>query len=323
MSYRKIRDFVKKKEEKMKVFKGSKKYIIVLIILSCIYSYFSLQTAIYISYAIDGLLFHNMNQIPSYLSQIIEMDTIKGLVVLGVMIISINAIIAIVGYIRQRVTTSLTLKVSSTIKKNLYAHILNLKYQSYQSYSKVEMLQRVNDDAQEYANFYKVQFNLILDIISLSFFIITHSIVISISITIYLIITITIMILFAFWYYRRMTPILEKVIVKKKKMLGAIINNVNQFKFTRIYNRQKVEIQKYKRLNKDYTEEEIRLVKLILFYEIVSEHITYLKTPIIYLLGGISIMKGTMTMRNINCFIIVCNPNIKYLVFIWRKFRGG
>lgn len=306
----------------MKIFKGSKKHIIVLIILSCIYSYFSLQTAIYISYAIDGLLFHNMDQIPSYLSQIIEMDTIKGLVVLGVMIISINAIIAIVGYIRQRVTTSLTLKVSSTIKKNLYAHILNLKYQSYQSYSKVEMLQRVNDDAQEYANFYKVQLNLILDIISLSFFIVTQSIVFSISITIYLMITIAIMILFAFWYYRRMTPILEKVILKKKKMLGAIINNVNQFKFTRIYNRQKVEIQKYKRLNKDYTEEEIRLVKLILFYEIVSEHITYLKTPIIYLLGGISIMKGTMTMRNINGFIIVCNPNIKYLVFVWRKFRG-
>ncbi|MCI8759577.1 MAG: ABC transporter ATP-binding protein [Clostridia bacterium] len=291
----------------MKVLKGSKKYMIVLIILSCIYSYFSLQIAVYISYAIDGLLFHNRNQIPSYLSQIIKGDTIKGLLVLGVIMISINAIIAIVGYIRQRVTTLFSLKISSTIKKNLYAHILNLKYQSYQSYSKVEMLQRANDDAQEYANFYKVQFNLMLDIISLSFFVITQSIVFSISITIYLIITITIMILFAFWYYRNMMLVLEKVIVKKKKMLGAIIDNVNQFKFTRIYNRQKAEVQKYKKLNKDYTEEDIRLVKLILFYEIISEHITYLKSPIIYLLGGISIMKGTMTMRYINCFVVICH----------------
>ena len=68
----------------------------------------------------------------------------------------------------------------------------------------------------EYANFYKVQFNLILDILSLSLFIVSQSIFLSISITIYLMVTIAIMLIFAFWYYRKMTKILEKVITKKK-----------------------------------------------------------------------------------------------------------
>lgn len=159
----------------------------------------------------------------------------------------------------------------------------------------------------EYANFYKVQFNLILDIVSLSFFIVTQGIFLSTSVTIFLVITITIMLLFALWYYRNMTEILENMILKKKKLLGATINNINQFKFVRIYNRQKEEIQKYERLNKEYTKEDIRFVKFILFFEIISEHITYLSDPIICLLGGISIIRGEMTLRSLNSTITICN----------------
>lgn len=267
-------------------------------------SFFSLQIAVYISYAIDGILFHNGEKIPNYFNQILENDTIKALTIVSIIIIGINLAIVLANYMRERITTKLTLGISSNLKKTLYAHILNLEYESYHSYSKVEMLQRVNEDAQEYANFFKVQFNLILDIISLSFFIVSQSIFFSISITVYLVFTIAIMLAFAFWYYQKMTAILEKVITKKKKMLGQTVNNINRFQFVRIYNRQKEEIQKYKRMNKDYTQEDLKLVKLILFYEIISEHITYLSDPIICLLGGISIMKGSMTFGTLSALLL-------------------
>lgn len=291
----------KKKRGKMK------KYIVLLILFSCIISYFSLQIAVFISYAIDGVLFGNSETLPNELKGILEMDTMQALVIFTVILIGINLIVYIAKYIRERITTKFTLTVSSNLKKKLYAHILKLKYESYQSYSKVEMLQRVNEDASEYANFYKVQFNVILDIASLSFFIVQNSILVSKSITIYLVATIVIMLLFAFWYYQKMTAILENVILKKKKLLGATINNINQFKFVRIYNRQNREIEKYKRLNKDYFEEDIRFIRLILFYEILSEHITYLSDPIICLLGGISIIQGNMTLRCLSSLTIICD----------------
>lgn len=289
---------------KNSIFKGIKKHIVILILLSGILSFLSLQIAVYISYAIDGILFEQTDKIPSYLIPILEMGKIKGLMVLSGMIVVINLIVALGSYIRQRITTGFTLKISSNLKKMLYAHILNLEYESYQSYSKVEMLQRANEDAQDYANFYKNQFNLILDIISLSFFIVTQGISLSTSVTIYLMITIVIMLLFALWYYYKMTALLENVILKKRKMLGATISNINQFKFVRIFNRQKEEIQKYKRLNKDYTEEDIKFIRLILFYDIVSEHITYLSVPIICLLGGIAIMQGNMTMGGLTALLL-------------------
>lgn len=288
----------------MKIFKGLKKHIIVLIVLSGIISYLSLQIAIYIGYAIDGILFQNHQSIPDYIKPILELGTIKSLIIISIVIILSNLVIAFANYMRERITTRFTLHISSNLKKMLYAHILKLEYESYHSYSKVEMLQRANDDAQEYANFYKVQFNLILDIISLSLFIVTQGVFLSVSITIFLMITIIIMLAFAFWYYQKMTKLLENVIIKKKKMLGQTINNMNQFKFVRIYNRQKEELQKYKRLNKEYIKEDSKFVNLILFYEIISEHITYLSDPIICLLGGISIIQGNMTMGTLSALLL-------------------
>lgn len=131
----------------MKILKGMKKYIIVLIVLSCAISYLSLQTALYVSYAVDGILFNNIEQIPSYLKGLVEMQPMEGLMVLGAIIIGINLAIAFVNYIRQRVTTKFTLTISANLKEKLYAHILKLNYESYQTYSKVEMLQRANEDA--------------------------------------------------------------------------------------------------------------------------------------------------------------------------------
>ena len=235
------------------IFKGLKKYILLLLLLSGILSYLSLQLVAYISYAIDGIIFRSQETLPNYLKPILELDMIKGLLIFSLILVFMNSVILLIRYIRERITTKFTLKINSNLKGNLFAHILKLKYESYYSYSKVEMLQRVNEDAQEYSNFFQVQFNLILDIVSLSFFLLSQKVFFNRSITLYLVFTIVIMLAFSFWYYRKMTQILEKVILKKRKMLGATVNNINQFKFVRIYNRQKEEIQKYKRLNKDYT----------------------------------------------------------------------
>ena len=151
----------------MKMLKGNKKYIVVLILLSSMISYFSLQIAIYVSYAVDGILFKNGEQIPDYLRKLLELPPMESLLILSGIIIAISVVVSFFSYIRERITTKFTLSISANLKEKLYSHILKLKYQEYQSYSKVEMLQRANEDAGEYANFYKVQFNLGYPILNL------------------------------------------------------------------------------------------------------------------------------------------------------------
>ena len=278
------------------ILKGTKKHIILLILLSISISYLSLQIALYIKYAIDGILYEN-TEIPTYLLHTIQNDKIKNLMLIAIIMLIINLSLFIMKYIRDKVTTKLALKIKTDLKLMLYEHILKLEYQEYYSYDQTEMLQRVNDDAEVYAEFFNKFFNLILDIF-------TKGMNLSLPITVYIIITILIMIGFIMWYHKRLNKSLENLIIKKKMLLGATINNIIHFKLIRVFNKQKEEIEKYKKLNEECKEQDVKLIKLILFYEIINDHITYIRTPIIYLLGGISIMKGNLTFGSLAALIM-------------------
>lgn len=294
--------------------KDTKKYVVLLIIFSASISYLTLQIAVYVKYAIDGIVPNRYELLPSYISMLLTNDCIRNLLIIAGIIIAINFIIMFMSYIRDIITSTFKLKINSNLKQTLYNHILNLEYETYMSYDKSEIIQRINDDSEVYSNFFNSQFNLILDIIFLSIFIINQSIELNIGVTVYIVITIIIMILFAFWYFRRLNKKVEEIIVKRKKLLTATMINVNNMKMLRMFNKQKAEKRNYKKLNYEYAEKDIELIKLILFYEIVNDHISYLANPIIFLLGGIAVIKGQMTLGSIvvlanfaskifNCFL--------------------
>lgn len=285
----------------------TKKYIILLILLSITISYLTIEIARNIKYAIDGILCNNYEMIPRYIKVILKNNYMYDLLIFALIVILLNFINMIINYLRERVTTKFKLRITSNLKLTLFKHILNLEYKSYNSYEKEEIMQRINEDAEIYAKFFNNQFNLILDIIFLSIFIIKESMILNSSISIYILITIISMILFSLWYFKKLNKTIEEVIRKRKKLLKNTIINVNNFKFIRMLNKQKEEKEKYKKLNDEYTETDIKLVKLILFYEIINDHISYLDAPIIYMLGGIAIIKKKMTIGSLSALISLAN----------------
>ena len=98
------------------------------------------------------------------------------------------------------------------------------------------------------------------------------------------------MILFSTWYFKKLNISIENLIMKRKQLLKATIRNINNYRFIRMFNKQKEENNNYKILNDNYCNQEVKFIKLVLFYDIILEHLTYLKSPIIYMIGGISII---------------------------------
>lgn len=280
---------------------NTKIYLILLVILSIVISYLTFLISINIKYAIDGILFNNYKDIPEYLNIFFKQNYIHDLLIVSIIISILNLLQKLSNYFRDRITTKFKLKININLKKTLYNHMLNLEYESYNSYDKAEMMQRINEDADVYSKFFNNQFNVILDIIFLSIFIIREGIVLNFVISIYIFFSIIIMILFSSWYFRKLGISIESMIVKRKKLLNQTINNISNFKFIRMFNKQNEEKQKYKQLNDSCCKQEIKFIKLVLFYDIILEHITYLKTPIIYMLGGIAIIKRKNDNGVINC----------------------
>lgn len=285
------------------VLKNAKRYVVLLIILSITISYLTMQIAMNIKYAIDGVLFNNYNDIPNYIIQLLNKNYVINLVIITLIIISLNLIHSILSYIRNRITTKLKLKININLKSTLYKHMLDLEYKSYNAYDKIEIMQRINEDAEVYAKFFNSQLNVILDIVFLSMFIINQCVILNISIVIYIFLTIIIMLLFSLWYFKRLNKGIERLVNKRKKLLGDTILNINNFKLIRMFNKQTQAKENYEKLNNDYNHESIKFIKLVLFYDIITEHITYLKGPIIYMLGGIAIINGTMTIGSLTALI--------------------
>lgn len=277
-------------------------YLILLVLLSMSISYLTFLISMNVKYAIDGVLFNNYDGISVYLNKIIKHNYLYDLLIIVSIIIVLNLLEKLLNYFRNRITTKFKLKININLKSKLYKHVLNLEYDSYNSYDKTEMMQRINEDADVYSNFFNSQFNLILDILFLSIFIIREGVQLNITISMYIFLTIIVMMLFSLWYFKRLGIKIENMIIKRKKLLKATINNINNFKFIRMFNKQKEEKNNYKKLNDDYSNEEITFIKLVLFYDIILEHLTYLKSPIIYMIGGIAIINGKMTMGSLMAF---------------------
>lgn len=276
--------------------KNTKIYLVILVILSVGISYLTFLISMNIKYSIDSILFNNYNDIPQYLNIIFNQNYIHDLLIMASIIVLLNLLEKLLNYFRDRVTTKFKLKININLKETLYKHMLNLEYESYNSYDKTEIIQRINEDADVYSNFFNNQLKVILDIIFLSIFIMREGIELNLEILIYIFFSIIIMLLFSLWYLKKVGISIENMICKRKELLESTINNINYFKFIRMFSKQEEEKQKYKLLNDNYYKEESKFIKLVLFYDIVLEHLIYLKTPIIYMIGGIAIINGKMTM---------------------------
>lgn len=292
-----------KKNIIFKVLKGIYKHFFILILLGFLVSYITIQIAVLIQYAIDGIILGNNNALPEFLKILLSENIFKNLVTIGIIIFLITAVNCILKYLRDVLSEKFSLKINQNLKTELFNHIFHLEYNTYHSYEKAEIMQRINEDAGVFSGFFKNQFGLIIDVVSLVIFIISQSIKMNTYLAYYIIATMIILLLFSLWYYKRLNKQMEDNINKKKTLLKYTLDNVKRFKMIKLLNRQKEETKKYNLLNEEYTNSNINLINLILFYEIISDHITYLKNPISYLIGGISIIKGLMTLGELTAYL--------------------
>ncbi len=271
--------------------KNTIKYIITIFLLSISISYITIQISLNIKYAIDGVILNNYTNIPTYINKILKENYIYDLFIFASIIIIFNFIYTILNYFRNIITSKLKIKININLKEALYKHLLNLEYKSYNIYSKAEIIQRINEDADIFSNFFNSQFNIILDIIFLSIFIIKESTTLNLTVTIYIFVTIIVILEFSLWYFKRLNKSVEKLVSRRKELLNSTMININNIKLIRMFNKQKQEKENYEKLNDEYLKQNIYFIKLVLFYDIILEHIIYLKKPIIYMIGGIAIIK--------------------------------
>ena len=164
---------LKKKIEK-KNLKWSYNYFIFLYyydILSAVYSRLLVYIPMFIQYALDGVIMENESVIPNLIRNLFySNDKISKIIVLVLILIMLNILVFVVNYLKSKINTKFNLIINRNVKESVLEHIPKINYMQFSNIDKSNVIQRVNNDATTYSEFFNSQINLFFDTIFIIIF---------------------------------------------------------------------------------------------------------------------------------------------------------
>lgn len=294
--------------------KGTKKYILGILICSLISSFLSIYLTKFISFVIDGVIMQKSN-LPEYIINSFYSDDIKHkLSVLAIYMIIFVGIISVSNYIKSMFNTKFRLLMNKNLKAKLLEHTTYLEYREYIQYEKSQILQRVSSDANYFVEFVTSKYNLIIDSIFILLFSMYELLNINIIVSSIIGIIIVIICIMSVIYLRITKPIVKKNIDLHEDLISRTMNAVYNPKMIKIFNREKKEINDFNIISDEYRKNDTKLIDYLIYYELIGTGIRKFKDPVIFLIGGILILNGKMNIGELMILITYSNNLLEYVV---------
>ena len=302
---------------------GTVIYILVLIFLSIIYSKLVILVPKFIEYALDGVVFQNEHLIPDSISYFFYSDSWQSkIVVLTICLVIVNLCIFLVSYIKSKFVTYFNLKVNENIKYTVLQHVPNISYLNYSKINKADITQRVNSDAEIYADFFKSIIDLFLDTIFIIGFSIQEIFKLSSIVGIFIIVVCVLITILSLWYFKVSRLFVEDVFDQNKKVIQKINNALVHSKMIKAFNRQEEEKSLFIKENDQYKKSEVKLAKIKVIYRITSHTIRNFKAPFILLVGSIMVVNGDLTLVGIALLLTYSTTITSYVYSVVEKLQN-
>lgn len=277
--------------------KNTSIYIISIVILSMIYSKLIVNIPMFIQYALDGVILGNEGVIPEYIRLLFYSDSkMSKIIILILVLLFINVLIFIVEYIKSKINTKFNLRVNRNVKETILEHIPKLEYLEFSNIDKANVIQRVNNDATTYADFFKSQINLILDTIFISIFAIIQSFELNIVIGLFIVIMCILIIALSIWYFKTTKKLTEDIVEINKTIIEKTTFSVEESKMLKAFNRRNKEETDFIKINQECKAKEVKFAKIKGFYLMTVHSLRNFKEPFILLYGGILVVRGELTL---------------------------
>lgn len=294
--------------------KGTKFYIILTLILSAIYSRLLVYIPMFIQYALDGIIMGNENVIPVLIRNLFYSESkISKIIVLTLVLILVNILVFIVNYLKSKINTKFNLKINRNVKEIILKHIPKIQYIKFSSIDKSNVIQRINNDATTYSEFFNSQINLFFDTIFIVIFAVAQTLKLNSTIGIFIGIICFFIVLLSIWYFKVSKPLVEDIVEMNKEVINKTTIGIEESKMLKIFNRKDKEIEDFSKMNKEYKRKEIKLAKIKVIYGIGTHTLRNFKEPFILLWGGILVVTGELTLATISILLTYSTKVLEYV----------
>lgn len=258
----------------------------------------------------------NEEVIPSFITNLFYLSNSKigKIIILSIVLILVNIIIFIVSYIKNKINTKFNLKINRNVKQIVLEHIPKLEYMEFSNINKSDVIQRVNNDATTYSEFFNSQINLFFDTIFIIIFAVAQTLELNVTVGIFIGIICLFIVILSIWFFKNSKPLVEDIVERNKEVIEKTTINVENSKMVKIYNREEKEIQDFKKINDEYRKKDVKLAKLKVWYRITTHSLRNSKEPFILLWGGILVVRGELTIASLS-ILLAYATKIMYYVY--------
>lgn len=302
--------------------KGIKVYIIGILICGIISSFFTVYLTKFVMYMIDGVI-TNKTEIPNYISMFFEYNEVYyKIFILAIFMITFVVIISIANYIRRYFTTKMRLGINQNLKMLLLNHTTYLEYQEYAKQEKSHILQRISTDSNNILDFIMDKYNLIVDSVFILFFSMLEIFKLNLLVSIVICIIITIIGIMSIWYFKKTKQIVRKNVTLHEQLIEKTLNAIYYPKMIKLFHREEKEVTDFENINKEYLENDKKLIDYLIYYELIADGVRKLKDPAIILIGGILFVLGKINIGALMILITYSNNILEYILQLIYAVEG-
>ena len=274
-------------------------------------SYFGKYWYLYLFALVCLVIYEVLDMISPTVTRGIIDDVITGgqidllpKLLLMLVVVGVGRVLA--GYAREFTFDKTSFKVASDIRKNLFGHIQTLSVGYFDKTNTGEIMSRVKDDVDKLQGAFGFIGMMFLQVCIHTVMILWCMWHISPVLTIFPMIALPVCATIAIVMEKKLDNVYEKISDEDADMNTVAEENLTGVRIVKAFAREKFEIGKFLSHNKKYYDLNMKQSKVWIKYNPIMQMITKMLTIVALVLGGIMVIRGSMTLGSLGAFLEYC-----------------
>lgn len=284
------------------MFKWTGKYwplLIVAFVILYFISYLRTIMPLFGQHIIDVILNYSDrgSRLPPFFQQFLTGDTvIRQLLIAGIVIVTMEFVRSISIFLRRSVTAVFAERVGFNLRNNLYRQLQNLGYHFHAHTETGDMIQRCTTDVESYKRFISDQIIEVARLVMLVGLSIYQMSKLNTQLTLISLIIAPVILTIAIIYFRKVEKMFQTIEQNEATMTTHVQENVSGARVVKAFANERFEIEKFRNLNRKFTDSDYRLVQKMAFFWSGTDFICFAQFFLIAIAGIIYTVRGNISL---------------------------
>ncbi len=252
-----------------------------------------------IMYVLDNMIGKVEANKNSLLYKLIGDNFIKAAIIIALL----TLIRAISLYYKNQLAGEASEGIAKNLKDKLYKHLQNLNYSYFSKVETGDIIQRCTSDVETVHNFLGKKVLDVVNIVMMIIISIVFMINLNLELTYLTLISIPILLTFTTVFFINVEKYYEEADEAEGQMSNILQENLNGIRVVKAFSKEKFEMEKFDKVNRDWKKKDIKLGKLFSLYGSLSDVIITLQVALILFVGINWTINGKITLGTLAAFL--------------------